>query len=548
MIRTGGQAVIETLYQEGVRAVFGIPGVHNLAMYDALTQFDDLRHYVTRHEQGAGFIADGYARASGEIGVVLVTTGPGALNTLTPMQEAFGASSPLLVISSQVPAKYIGKQKGILHEVDDQFAMFKPVSGQQRFIDSVEAIPEAIHDVLHGMRSGRPRPAYVEIPYDVLNAQAETDLGRPQAVERRAASDADVQAIAEALASAERPLIVYGGGVTASGGAAELRQLLDVAPAAAASSMNGRGAIPEDHPLALGHLINISPVKEFVESRDFVLALGAKFSDRSTNNWTTQYSKNLIHVNIDASEFNKNYPCRLGVQADAVTVIRQVREALADKQVRADRAVQAEIAQLKAQAHANVREDHHDVAFALDQLRGALPRDSRLVVDMTLLGYWCRTHYEVYEPRTLMQAIGSGTLGFALPCAIGAKIAQPEQPIYALVGDGGFFFTIQEYATAVRYGLDVPIILFNDNKYGAIEWIQSRVYDRVVDAELANPDFMKFAESFGIDGVRIASLNELPGAIRFASRKPGPVIIEVQVSLEPPWKPERFKQQRRVTS
>lgn len=548
MLLSGGQAVVHTLYQEGVRCVFGIPGVHNLAIYDALAEFPDLRHFVTRHEQGAAFMADGYARASGKVGVVLVTTGPGALNTLTPVLEAYGCSSPVLIISSQITSKYHGQRKGLLHEVDDQLAMFRPVTAQQRYVDVVAAIPETIHELLHGMRAGRPRPAYLEIPFDVLNKEAEVDLGRPREVIRPAATEAEVRAIVEGLGGAQRPLIVCGGGVISSGGASELLALLELAPAAVATSLNGRGAIPEDHPLACGALVAQAPIKEYIAACDFVLALGTKFCDRSTQTWTTPYSKNLIHVNIDAGEFNKNYPCRLGVAADAATVLRQVRGELTGKAVAASREVEKEISSRKREVFAALREEHPTVDAALRDLRQALPRESCLVMDMTLLSYWCRTHYEVYGPTTFVQPIGSGTLGAALPLAIGAKIARPERPVFVVCGDGGFLFTCQEYATALRYGLELPILLFNDNKYGAIEWFQQNRYDRVVDATLANPDFMKFADAFGVDGVRISSLHELPGAIRFAARKGGPVIIETSISFEPPWDPESLRPRKRVAS
>ena len=325
---TGGEAVAAALAAHGVDTVFGLPGAHNLSLYDALIEAP-IRHVLARHEQGAAFMADGYARACGRPGVCVVTSGPAALNTITSLGTAYSDSSPVLCIASQIPAAGIGKEKGYLHECSDQLACFRPVTGWCGRADSVAAIPGLLREAFASMSSGRPRPAALEIPCDVLDASGEAEIGGPIQVERLQPGDAAVEEAAAALREAESPVIWAGGGVIASGASAELRQLAETLQAPVFTTVLGKGAFPEDHPLAAGTAILHPLAQEFLARRDVVLAVGTRFTEEETSGWRLRLPETLIHLDVDAGEIGRNYPASAALVGDARESLRALVDRLA---------------------------------------------------------------------------------------------------------------------------------------------------------------------------------------------------------------------------
>jgi len=525
---TGGQAVVRSLEAEGLDVVFGVPGAHNLHIYDALPDCPGVRHVLTRHEQGAAFMADGYARASGRIGVCLTVTGPGVTNTFTAIAEAYSDSLPVLSITSQINSKYIGKEKGILHELKDQLGVFEPITAWSQRLTEISRIPEAIHNAVRTMKTQRPRPVYLEIPEDVLAAVDEVEILEGGEYEREGSHPAKVEEAVQCLMEARKLLIYAGGGVVSSGASPELLRLAELLQVPVLTSGMGKGVIPEDHALAVGTAwVPRVDVSEIVQRADVVLAVGTRFTADFTSGWTVPFPKRLIQIDIDEREIGKNYPVKVGLIGDAKKTLQQILESLDKKEIKPRAQFVAEIQALKRHLRQEMKLKSAKELPVIEEIRAALPRDAIICSDMTMFWVEALALFPIYEPRTFLFPWGYGTLGFSLPAAIGAKVAYPERPVVAMCGDGAFMYTCQELATAVKYGINVPVILFNDDCYANIKLQQMERFGRCSEVDLANPDFVKFAESFGACGIRIENPSDLRLAIEKALEADGPVIIEV---------------------
>ena len=529
MVRmTGGQAVVRSLEVEGLNVVFGIPGAYSLALYDALLDCPGVRHILTRHEQGAAFMADGYARASGQIGVCMTVNGPGVTNAFTAIAQAYSDSSPVLSITSQIDSKYIGKGKGILHELEDQLAVFEPITARSQRLSEVSHIPEAIHSAVRMMKTQRPRPIHLEVPEDVLTAVDEVEIAGGEEYEREGSHPAKVEEAAQCLLEAQRLLIYAGGGAVNSGASPELLRLAELFQAPVLTSGMGKGAIPEDHPLAFGTMW--SPMRvdiaEIVQKGDTMLAVGTRFTASFTSDFTLPLPKQLIQIDIDEAEIGRNYPVKVGLVGDAKKTLQQILRSLDNKEVRPRLQFLAEMQQLKRRLRQELTKSNKALPV-MEEIRAALPKDTIICADMMMFWVDALALLPTYEPRTFLFPWGYGTIGFSFPAALGAKIACPERPVVAMCGDGAFMYTCQELATAVKYGISVPVILFNDNCYANIKQHQMKRFGRCSEVDLVNPDFVKFAESFGAKGVRIEGLGELKSAIEKAVEADGPTIIEV---------------------
>jgi acetolactate synthase-1/2/3 large subunit len=340
---TGGEAVVRTLEAQGVDTIFGMPGVHNLAIYDALRD-SGIRHIVARHEQGAAFMADGYARATGRVGVCLCTSGPALLNTATPLGTAYCDSSPVLCIASQIPSHAIGKEKGYIHECRDQLGCVRPVTAWSERANAVASIPAVLNEAFARMRNGRPRPVAVEIPCDVLDGRDNAkfppvDATQPAAADGSATQREQIERAVRLLRQARRPIIWAGGGVTISGGSDQVRQLAELLGAPVLTTVQGKGSIPEDHPLALGSTPVHPAVVDYLASCDVMLAVGTRFTEEDTLEFSIQVPPTMIHVEIDPEEVGRNYAPTLGVVGDARHVLGQMLLHLADDSTRSsDRA------------------------------------------------------------------------------------------------------------------------------------------------------------------------------------------------------------------
>ena len=533
--RTGGEWVVAALDAEGVRHVFGIPGVHNLAIYDALLGQDRIAHILARHEQGAGFMADGYARASGRPGVVVVTTGPGATNALTPLVEAHAGSQPVLLVMSDIPSALVGQEVGALHEVPNQIECFRPVSRWADGLRSGAEIPGAVQGAFHLFRTGRPGPVALSIPTDLLTAPATARL-TPAGEGRRPPCDVGlVEEAARYLARARRPLLVAGGGVIAAGATGEFQALAHRLQAPVVTSVMGRGAISEADPLWLGVLPNRRATQAALEAADVILSVGCRFSHRSTKglllNLEFRPEQALIQIDLDPRTIGRMHVPALGIIGDARDGLAGILAALpaGAPSTEWDRAALHRARDARSPRYTPV------VDGLLRALREALPADGIVVGDQTGLNYWMEWHLPIWAPRTFLYPIGSATLGYGVPAAIGAKVAYPDRAVVAVVGDGGLLFTAQELATAVKYRLPVVFVVMNDQDYGAIRYLQAQLYGRTGEHALAGPDVLALARAFGVEAHRAGDPDALRSALDKALAHSGPSLIEVPLGVEPPW-------------
>ena len=515
MRRNGGQAVVDALEAWGVDVVFGIPGVHTLTLYDALYRHPRIRHITTRHEQGAAFMADGYARASGKVGVVFTTTGPAAVNALTPLGEAYAESSPVLLIASGPTEETAGTDLGTLHEMRDQFGMLEKICGQGRRVNRVEDIPEAVSEAFAAMRTRRPRPYVLEVPLDVFKAEA--DLPQPQA-KPLAPPQPNAELLKEAadlIRAASRPLILAGGG--AQNASAEVVSLAERIGAPVGLTANGLGVVPADHPLFLGRAETMGA---WLAKADLLIAAGTRFADPVVRSWREAKPRRLVHLDIDPEVIGRRYPADVGLLGDARSGLQALCEGL-------DRKASGWSPEEIASARETPQEEGV-LPEILRSLRQTLDRDAVVTSDMTMLCYQARRRFPVYAPRSFLSPNYYGALGFSVPAAIGARTACPHRQVVALCGDGGFLFTAQELSTARQQRLGLPIVLCNDNTYSAIKRAQDRdCGGRHIGVDLENPDFVQFARSFGVNAARVTSCAELEVALQTALKADLPTVIEV---------------------
>ncbi len=535
MQRTGGQVVIDTLRAGGVRTVFGIPGVHNLSMYDALYRSDDIEHIVCRHEQGAGFAADGYARTSGMPGVFITTTGPGATNAFTALGEAWADTSPVLLIASQLPSNLINRNRGVVHELEDQPGTFRQVTRSAESISHVSEISPALARVLAELKTGRPRPAYFDVPENTLNRSSEVEIVTPERPAEYGANAEYAGRVAELLHQAKRPVILAGSGVHRSGASASLLSLAETIQAPVFETAQGRGAIPGDHPLAVGGKWTGSPELEaFLTDSDAVLVVGTRLSQADTSGWTLKLSP-VIHIDADGEWVGLNYPASIALIGNERLVLNQILDALEGSPGAADSGWSEQIAAAGNTLEEAMRREHPVPMSVIDAIDRAAPRD-RIITNDSLIEYWTARHLPVYEDRSFHIPWIYGTLGTALPFAIGSAVAAPERPVIAVTGDGALMFSIAELATAVQIAANITVVVCNDHGYGAMRRHQRLRYgDYTYATDLATPDFAALARSFGATGLSLRSPDELEAAITEALDTAGPVVIDMPLALDVPW-------------
>lgn len=534
---TVAQALVRALADLGVRTVFGIPGIHNLDLYDALLETPVVRHVLTRHEQGAGFMADGYARASGQLGVCFVTTGPGASNAVTPLAEAYASSVPVLLVASQVESALVGRGQGALHEYPDQLALLGSLAGFAARVDRPQAAVATLLDAVRRMGLGRPRPSYLEVPHDILAAEVPAPDARPLRLLARPGPDPRaLDEAARRLGRARKPILYAGGGVVAAEGSAALRLLAERLRCPVVLSVMGRGALPADHPLYAGGFSAGGHVGDLIAEADLLLAVGTRFSRRSLRRIDFRVPDELIHIDLDPGEPGKHVPTTLAIVSDARVALEALAERIARPAPGWGDDLPADLAGRAAAVRARLAASRGGEALALlDAVRAELPRDALTVHDQSIICYWAEYFFPVYAPRTFLYPVGSGTLGYALPAAIGARLAQPGAPVVAFAGDGGFMFTCQELSVAVQERLTLPILLFNDARLGVIKRMQERRFKRHTEVDLVHPDFVRLAEAFGARGVRLKPGEDPGPALAAALAARGPTLIEIPVDLEPPW-------------
>jgi acetolactate synthase-1/2/3 large subunit len=534
---SGGQAVVEALRRHGVRVVFGLPGVQIMDVYDAFYGQSEVRLITVHHEQTTTYMADGYARVSGRPGVALVVPGPGVQNASAGLGTAFACSSPVLVVAGQVESDMLGQDKGALHEINDQLDLVRPVTKWCRRVLRVEDIPAAIHEAMRQMHTGRPRPTLVEIPPDVLAAQAEVAFPEPEAYPRPAPDRQAVGRAAEILAAARKPLIWAGGGVIAADAAAELRALAEALGAPVATTAEGKGAMPEDHPLALGVGYYGHGAPSLAAPRaDVVLAVGTRLTGQMRGPTALKPPQRLIHLDVDAAVIGKNYAAEVALVGDAKAGVQMLLDALRAQPGPGERWPPRELEDIRRESAAWLRQQAPLQYEIIEHLNQVLSDEAIVVSGITNLGYWSNFALRRRRPRTYLTASYFATLGFAFPTALGAKIAAPERPVVSLSGDGGFMYALPELATAVQYGIDVVALVFADGAFGASKNDQrTRYRGRVIGTEFHNPDFVQVAKAFGARGIK-AEPHDVGRALQAALDAGRPTLIEVPVpTLAPPF-------------
>ena len=525
---TGGQALARQLYREGVRVIFGLPGVQLYHLLDGLYEQSGIRFITTRHEQATTYMADGFSRAGGGIGTALVVPGPGLQNASAGIGTAYSASSPILVIAGQVEQDLIGVDRGVLHEINDQLDTIRPVIKWGRRILAAKDVPGSVHEAFHQLQSGRPRPVEIEIPPDTLAEEADVELVEPVDYQRPAAAAAEIQRGAELLAGASNPAIWAGGGVHLADAHPELLQVAEHLQAPVFATGEGRGAVSDRHYLSLGPIsFGRDSYRDRRAAHDLIFAVGTRLATPGLLD-----GQQVLQLDIDAQEIGRNHERTAGMVGDARATLAALHELLAEMMPpRSSR--QAELEALYAERFDGAEEPEPLKSF-MRAIRAGTPDDGIIVQDFTQLGYYSRSHCPIYEPRSYITPSYFGTLGYGYPTALGAKVAKPDKAVVAISGDGGFLYNSQELATAVKYGIAAVVIVFNDNAYGNVLRDQrTRFGGRVYGSELHNPDFMKLADAYGVRGERVGDAAALEAALKRAVGSDAPTLIEVPVGELP---------------
>jgi 5-guanidino-2-oxopentanoate decarboxylase len=520
---TVGRYVVETLAANGIDTVFGIPGVHNIELYRGL-ELARVRHVLVRHEQNAAFAADGFARASGRPAAAFVISGPGVSNALTALAQAYSDSVPLLLIASAPVRASLGRGWGVLHELDDQRALVAGVTGFAGSARSVQQLQAHLAAAFAALRAPRARPAYVDIPLDLI---AENTVLRPELFARaappRAAPAEALRAAQSLLAASARPLIIAGGGARQAGG--PLRTLVEAVDGYLVTTVAGKGVLAESHPASLGASLPYAETQERIAAADLVIAAGTELSE--TDVYTSMrlpFSAPLVRIDVDAGKLNDHYDAAVKVHGDAALSLQTLAGAAARC---GRRSASGHGAALRARSDAARGSAVPAARQLLRALRAGIPADGVVFSDMTQIAYRGNYIYSAERPGVWFHPSGYGALGYALPAALGARIAQPERAIVALAGDFGVQFTLPELMTAVELEVTLPVVIWNNNALGQIRDDMRAAGIAPIGVQALNPDFVALAHACGAFGVRVASGAALTQALTAALARPGPTILEV---------------------
>ncbi len=540
MLLSGAEIVMECLLREGVEVMFGYPGGAILPTYDAMNKYPQIHHVLVRHEQGAGHMADGYARATGKVGVAIATSGPGATNLVTAIATAQMDSSPIVCITGQVARGSIGSDA---FQETDVTGVTLPVTKHNYLVMDVHELPYVIKEAFHIARTGRPGPVLIDIPKDVQIEKIEfvypeEDPILPGYHPPEDADEGDIAEAIELLKQAKRPMILAGHGIMMARATRELRELAERAQIPVSLTLLGKGAMPEDHPLVLGMMGMHGEAASnlAIQEADLLIALGMRFDDRVTGNIKT-YAVNAkkIHVDIDASEINKNVKVDVGIVGDLRTVLTQL------------------LPHVSTMSHpewlGRIRDwqedsDERDIinreataqligAQVINDLWRCTGGNAITVTDVGQHQMLEAQYYPHQRPETMITSGGLGTMGFGLPAAIGVKFGRPEEEVWAIVGDGGFQMTLCELATARQENVNVNICIINNSYLGMVRQWQEFFYEERYNATpMFSPDFVKLAEAYGIPAMRVTSRDQIPESVEFARSVNGPTLIEYVVEKE----------------
>ncbi len=535
---TGAQIVCESLLKEGVDVIFGLPGGAVLPLYGALSGYPQLRHILVRHEQAAAMAADGYARATGKVGVCTATSGPGATNLATGIAGAMMDSIPMVAITGQVPRPAIGRDS---FQETDITGITLPITKHNMLVMNVDDIPQAIKEAFYIARSGRPGPVLLDIPKDVLAGERRSfvwpeSVNLPGYNPPGGADDFQITQACELINRAERPIILAGHGVLISHAYAELKELAEKAQIPVITTLLGISSFPADHLLHVGMpgMHGMAYASLAIDKADLLISLGMRFDDRVTGRLSDFAPKaQVVHVDVDPSEFHKN------VKATA-PVLGELKQVLNQMLPRVERKTHLEWLQhidtLRAEHPSfSIRAtDELLPQYVLKQLSEITNGDSIIVTGVGQHQMWAAQHYAFKEPNTLLTSGGLGAMGFEVPAALGAKVGRPDKLVWSIAGDGGFQMTLCDLATAVENNIDVKFAILNNGTLGMVRQWQDFFYDKDYFATVysGNPDFVKLAEAYGITGIRVTDKAQVSAAIRQAMDTPGPVVMDFVVKQD----------------
>ena len=535
-VMTGAEIFVRSLAEEGVEIIFGYPGGATIGIYDVLHDITHIKHILTRHEQGATHAAEGYAKATGKPGVVLVTSGPGATNTVTGIADAYMDSIPIVVFTGQVATKLIGNDA---FQEADIVGITRPITKHNYLVKDVRDLARTIKEAFYLATTGRPGPVLVDLPKDVMAQKAPFEY--PKSVSLRTynpiieGNSKQVKKAAEVIGAAKRPILYVGGGVISSNAAPELRALADRLQCPVTTTLHGLGAFPEQNRLSLGMLgmhgtwySNIA-----VHYCDVLIAVGARFDDRVTGKveaFAAEAAK--IHIDIDPSAISKNVPVDVPIVGDVKHVLKRLLEYA--KPLDTEDWLKT-IDQWKAEHPLRYK---HDEALraqhVIHMLGKATDGDAVVVTDVGQHQMWAAQFFKWKHPRTQITSGGLGTMGFSLPAAMGVAFSNPKLPVLCFSGDGGIQMNIQELATIAHYKLPIKIMILNNGYLGMVrQWQELFWRKRYSHTRITSPDYVKLAEAYGIRALRVTSSSEVDGAVKtMLEYKDGPILVEFIVANE----------------
>lgn len=530
---SGAEALVALLVREGIKVVFGLPGVQIMDALDAIYRDKSIRWISVRHEQTAGYMAYGYALSTGKTGVAMVLPGPGALNTTAAIGTAYSSSAPVLLISGQIESEHLGYNRGVLHELNEQLEIFRHLTKYCGRATRPEDIPDILCRALRELKTGCPRPVEIEVPFDLWAKKGEMVFSSTEKSAPVPPDSADIEKSVETLKKAKRPMILAGRGAVKSGISAELTTLAEKLKAPVVMTPEGLGLIPESHPLFGGNsALWLNP---FFKEADTILVIGAKLRAAGNTHFHMESDQRVIQVDCNSGELRRNFLTGLEISTDTKMTMKAILDALGRQT--SSLWQEKEIAGLRNGLKKKLEKAAPLQMSVINTIHSVLGDDGILVPDITNIGYWCDIAYPVNKLYSYIEISYFATLGFAFPTALGTKAANPGRAVVAICGDGGFPYASAELATAVQEKLNVVTLIFTDKAYGTVSNIQRRqLGGRYIGNKLHNPDYVKFAEAFGALGMRVEKHEELGKKLSEALKAERPALIEIPVpQLDTPW-------------
>ena len=519
---TGGELLIESLKAQGIRCIVGMPGNQNIHLYDPLLRVGGIDHYLIRNEQSATLVANGYARASGQVGCTLTVPGPGSTNASTGLGDALTDSVPVLLLTGGTEVAYDDRDRSKCFHGLDQPAFFASIARFFARPSSIEEIPAAVTGAFKALRAPRPGPAVIELPADVAAAEGRADIPAYVETERPAPDEDALAAAAQLLRTCKRPILLAGYNVIAADATAELRAVAEALHAPVILTRLGKGAFPDGHPLCMAHCRG-KIADALLPEADGLLSIGCRFTQIDTSNWTLSLPAPHMQFDPDPAEIGREYSADLGVVGDLKQSLARLAAILQETDP-----PQNHWGDIPAQRHRQITADLRPLPI-MAAMRQALPADAIFSVDVTSVAYRAFDEFPIHQPRTFLYPCHNVTLGFGVPAAIGAKLACPQRPVVAFCGDGGFQMTAYELATAAEHNIAVVWVVINDGSLSAIRGAQANAFDgRVIDTDMQTPHLADMASALGVRGLRLEP-EQFPDAFTQAVASQTPTVIEVMM-------------------